>query len=526
MNFLKKTFFSKTFWVMTFITILGVFLRLISLDKPQGLWNDEYISWSIASIPFGKHFFDAIFAQCHMPFYYLFLKFFIHFFGNGDLMLRFTSFLTGVLSIWAMYYVGKEFKNKNLGVLCAAIASISSFLIYFSQEVRFYEILFLFSALSLLFTLKLGKTQNWTNLILYALSNFLVVFTHTIGFVFVVFNLIFISLWLGKTQKFKKPVIIGWAVICAIFLPFVPFIFKTFACSSYSYAQWWGHFTVSKLGFLVTDYFSPMLTNIVNAPDSFFYNFTIGFILFALLPSIIALVGIYKAIATKKYQVLGLFFVSLATLLVLVLASMSGKLVFITKYSIEIYPTLILLMGFGLLELKNIFSRRFLIFLFCFISVFYLLTNPFSAPKMPRNEGHALVAQLLKNANLNKGDFIILNYYPQDKFEKYFNFSGYNVVSINKYFDKKLKLEIVNKLKHNQKVTVIILNSVAIYSPVQMQSLVMDENEYKKAPFLFLVFSHLKNEEMQEFLKDLQISRFEQKGSWAAITFTKSGASK
>ena len=91
----------------------------------------------------------------------------------------------------------------------------------------------------------------------------------------------------------------------------------------------------------------------------------------------------------------------------------------------------------------------------------------------------------------------------------------------NKYFDKKIKTEIVDKLKPNQKITVVILNAVALYSPVQMYSIISDEKEYKKAPFLFLVFSYLRNSELKEFLKDLQIIRFESKGSWSAVTFIK-----
>jgi len=108
----------KVWGMMLFITVLGCALRLAFLDKTEGLWNDEYVSWSISAIPFGKKFFEGILAQCHMPLYYFYLKFFIHFFGNSDLMLRLTSVVPGVLSIIVMYFVGKEFKDKNLDSSC------------------------------------------------------------------------------------------------------------------------------------------------------------------------------------------------------------------------------------------------------------------------------------------------------------------------------------------------------------------------------------------------------------------------
>lgn len=529
----------KTFWLMLFILALGTVLRLIFIDKPEGLWNDEYISWAIASIPLGKNFINAVIAQCHMPFYYLYLKFFIHFFGNSDYMLRLTSVFAGILSILSMYFTGKEYKDEKLGILCASIAALSSFLIYFSQEVRFYEILFLFSSLSLLFTLRLIKNQNKFNFIFYLISNFLIIFTHTIGFVFVFFNMTFVSTVLIKNEKFKKPIIATWG--SAFILCLIIFLFTSSVFIGHPLSQWWSGFSISKIGFLITDYFSPILTNIVSAPANFFYNFTFLFVIFALLPSAIAVLATIKALQTREPKTLGLFYVSLAYLLFLIILAISGKLIFITKYSMEIYPILITIVGFGLLEFRKVL-RYGLIFLFCFLNLFYILTASNSAPRMHRSEGHKLVANLLANAKLNDGDLILLNYYPKDRFEKYFNFDNYRVISINKgnfqdylgfstkggfmtvnpkYFNRKFEKEILKKLKPNQQLAIVILNDVAIYSPVQMQILFNSNDGFKKAPFLFLVFSQLKNKAMQESLENLQINRVENKGSWSVMTFIK-----
>lgn len=544
----------KTFWLILFILALGTWLRLIFIDKPDGLWNDEYVSWYIASIPYGKTFWQAVFAQCHMPFYYFYLKFFMHFFGNSDLMLRLTSVFSGFLSIISMYFVGKEFKNNNLGILCASQVAISSFLIYFSQEVRFYSLLFLFASLVLLFTLKLLKEPKLSNIIFFIIFNLLVIFTHTIGFVYIFINLLFVTIYLCHAEfisasykhimldrfrnKFGMTIIL-WISLFILSLIGLPLLLKIL--TSHSQSQWWGHFSISKIGFLITDYFSPILTNIVSAPDNFFYNFSFIFVIFALIPSIIAIIAIIKALMTKEYKILGLFYVSLAYILILVLAAISGKLVFITKYSIEIYPILILLMGFGLLEFKKNW-RYSLIFLYCFLNLFYILANPISAPKLHRPEGHKIVAELMKNANLQDGDFILLNYYPQERFEKYFNFSKYKVISINKgnfsqylginskddfqkindtYFENKINNEILNGLKHNQKISIVVLNSVSGYLPIQIQEIASNDKTFNKTPYLFLIFSYIKNETLKECLKKLSIQRIEQKGSWSVITFIK-----
>lgn len=531
---------NKKFWLMFFVITIGTLLRCWHFDKAEGLWNDEYLSWMIASIPIGEKFIHEIVAQCHMPFYYFYLKFFIHFFGNRDYTLRIASLIPGVLSIFSMYFVGKEFKDEKLGVLCASITSLSSFLIYFSQEVRFYGLVFLFSSFALLYTLKLLKEQNAKNFTLYLISNFLIISTHTIGIVFVLFNFIFVSILLGKSYKnYRKTIITSWSVFIVLLLASFPLTLKLF--TNHPYSQWWGHFTLSKIDFLITDYFSPVLTNIVSAPDNFFYNLSLGFVIFGILPALIALGGIAKALVSKNSKIKGLFAVSIAFILVLIIAAISGKLMFITKYSIEIYPTLILLMGFGLLEFCKLW-RYILIFFYCFLSMFYILTEPNSAPKMHRSEGHKLAADILKRAELNKGDIILINYYPKERFEKYFDFKDYRVISVNKgnfsdylgpqdpqtvfgsndnqYFDKKFKEEIINKLKPGQKAAILILDDVAVYSPLQLQLIAKDKKEYKKAPFLFMVFSYIKNQEIAQGFKKMQPIRFEQKGSWSIITFS------
>lgn len=530
---------NKTFWLMLFLVVLGMALRLIFIDKPDGLWNDEYVSWAVASIPLGKGFWSAVFAQCHMPFYYFYLKFFMYFFGQSDLLLRLTSVFAGVLSIIPMYFIGKEFKDEKLGVLCAAITSLSSFLIYFSQEVRFYALLFLFSALALLFTLKLIKEQTTKNIIGFIISNLLIIFTHAIGFIFVFLNLIFVGLYLSKNKENKNIIttisvsLLGFILTCA------PLLYIIFSPRTQS--QFWGHFTFSKLAFMLTDYFSPILINPVSLPDNFIGSINPNFTIFAIIPTLIALIGIIKTLISKDKKILGLFLVCLAYLSTLIIAAVFGKLVFITKYSIEIYPALILIMAFGLLEFKKAWRYLF-IFVFCFLNLFYIIKDPNSTPKLHRPEGHKIVADLLNNAQLNNGDYILFNYYGQDRFKKYFDIDKYNTNSINKVnysdylgvknkedfkkidnrvFDKNFKTNVLDKLKPNKKLSVVILKDVAMYSPTQMYALVNDKIAYENAPFMFLVFSQVKNYTLRNCLQNLQILRIEEKGSWFVITFKK-----
>lgn len=523
-------------------------MRLLFIDKAEGLWNDEYVSWMIASTPFNNGFWDGVKSQCHMPFYYLYLKFFMSFFGQSDLLLRLTSVFAGVLSIPVMYLVGHE-KDKNVGILADFLTAISSFLIYYSQEVRIYSVLFLFSALSLLFTLRLVKNTNTKNLILYALSNFFVLFTHTIGFVYVFFSMVFVSASLFKEHK--RIILKLWGTIAVAGLVCMPAVLNIFSTKSIS--QWWGLFTFSRWGFLVSDYFSPVLTNLANAPDSFFYNFKSGFIIFALIPFIIASTWIIKALFNKKNA--GLFSICIGTIIVMTIAAIMGKLVFITKYSIEIYPILIYLAAFGALSFSNKRIRNSLIVLYCTIHLTFLTISPLAAFKLPRAQGHKIATDLIKEMNPKKDDIILTEYYTKDRLGKYFNFSDYQNISINKgnfceyltegvdygqaqshgkeiykeifsksrseFFAQKLDKEVFSNLKPNQSLIVLWLDETAMYTPDLMQHILGNENLYNRTPLLYLVFSFVRNQVFIDATNKLETVNFSKKGAWTVVKFTK-----
>ncbi len=534
---------------LIFTCILGFLLRLIGIVKPEGLWNDEYVSWSIASTSFSDGFVPAMLSQCHMPFYYLYLKMCMFFGGNGDTFLRVTSLIPGVLSIIVMYFVGLRY-NRKCAIFAALITSLSSFLIYYSQEVRLYSLLFLFSALSLLYLLKYLGNRTLTNLGGLLLFDFLIMFTHTIGFVFVFFELLVLSFLIFQEEK--KRVAVFWTISTVLFLILLPNIYHII--SGKSFAQWWGVFSISKIGFLFTDYFSPVLTNLVNAPDKFLYNTHIMFLFFLLVPTLMALVFTGKAVWKNK-QNSALFLIGCLVVLVMVITAKSGKLVFITKYSVEIYPILIFLAAYGAASFTTKYLGNILMTAFCVINAWYLLFSPTSAPKMPRPEGHKLVADLISHAEPKKDDIILLQYYDKDRFNKYFDFSDYRTLSVNKgnfheylaengvyseiykdgktiyepvfknsgkgYIDYKLQKEVVDELKDGQSVIVIVNDSVAFYNNEIMKKIVSDSYVYKKIPLLFLVFSYVSNHTVDTLSESLKIARAEKIGTWSLIKFTK-----
>ena len=483
--------------MLFFILLVGFILRLSFINKPEGLWNDEYVSWYVANTPFREGFWQEILKQCHMPLYYLYLKPFAHF---SDLVLRLTSVVPSLLAIVVMYLVGKEY-SKKLGLICATITSVLSFLIYYAQEVRFYSLLFLFSALALLATIKLIKNTSKKNIFFYCISMILILLTHVLGGIFVLFNTLYV---VYKKKCFSKKILL-YVLSCAVFvLPFGLNILKMLPSS-----QWWGHFSYTNILFLFSDYLSPILTNNINAPTVFFYNKSLA--LWMILPLIIAFYPI--CIGIKKAK--GLSIVSVLTVLAMSVLAIGGKIVFITKYSIEILPILIFVLALGFERLKKVGNILLTIFVLIHLNAFF---TPNYVTKTIRAEGNRIPAEIIRARNPQN---VVFTYYEPNRFSRYVDLSGKNIYyisKINRFEYQEQPERIFENIKSGETVSVVFLESVSFFD----EDFVNKNKDNSKIPEMFLTFSHIKNSLIKDLNKNFTDFRVDKLGAWTVISAKKS----
>lgn len=479
--------------MLFFVLLVGCILRLSFINKSEGLWNDEYVSWYVANTPFREGFWQEVLKQCHMPLYYLYLKPFAHF---SDLVLRLTSVVPSVLAIVVMYFVGKEY-SKKLGLICATITSVLSFLIYYAQEVRFYSLLFLFSALALLATIKLIKNTSKKNIVFYCISMILILLTHVLGGIFVLFNTLYV---VYKKKCFSKKILL-YVLCCVVFaLPFGLNILKMLPSS-----QWWGHFSYTNILFLFSDYLSPILTNNINAPTVFFYNKSLA--LWMALPLIVAFYPI--CIGIKKAK--GLSLVAVLTVLAMSALALSGKIVFITKYSIEILPILIFVLALGLENLKKVGNILLALFVLIHLSAFF---TPNYVTKIVRTEGNRIPAEIIKARNPKN---IIFTYYEPNRFSRYVDLKEKNIYyisKINRFEYKEQPERILENVKAGETVSVVFLDSVSFFD----EDFVNKQKDNSKIPEMFLTFSHIKNSLVAELNNDFTDFKVDKLGAWTVIT--------
>ena len=134
---------SRVALILGVVTLVGAGLRFRALGA-HSLWIDEGASVLFATMPW-RLFLHTLWAyQGNMTLYYFLLREWIHL-GDSEFMVRSLSVLFSVLTIPAMYGLGKGLFDRATGLTAAALLSVHSFHILWSQQARSYSLL-LFSS--------------------------------------------------------------------------------------------------------------------------------------------------------------------------------------------------------------------------------------------------------------------------------------------------------------------------------------------------------------------------------------------
>jgi mannosyltransferase len=195
----------KPIYFLVALIVAGAFLRLYNLGF-NSLWLDEASTYSISSQSFFTIWQSMVGGEFNPPLFY-WIEHIMLWFGNNEIILRLLPAMFGIFAIPIFYFIGKEFLNEKTGIIMAALATFSPFLILYSQEARAYSAMLFFISLAFLFYL---KGNRW---ILFGIMCSIAMWIHFYSFV-VIFSLILIHLIVYRKKEIIKSVItIG--VLCA-----------------------------------------------------------------------------------------------------------------------------------------------------------------------------------------------------------------------------------------------------------------------------------------------------------------------
>ncbi len=387
------------------ILLLAIIFRFACINKVDGLWYDELVMFNqVNQSNLLKTIFYSLTTDVHLPLYQVMLHLWAKIFSFSDFSLRSFSAVTGVLTVCIGYFVGNAFKSKFQAFLMMFLFATNSFLIYYSQEVRMYELLAFFSALNLLFLIRLNRSKIDT--LFWILSTLGLVFTYTISIIYVVIEIVAYSIY---KQNFKNK---GWLKSVGVFLVLViPILVPYFFIYGKRLASFVTGFYADGSSLFVTlqNFFTPKLVGINNNPIHYFVqfvqNFSFSDFAFVVVPLVIASYFIFKAVKEDKFARL-IFIISLVFVLIEVLAFIFTDFKILSRYLIIILPNLLTLIAIGAKDYKNKVSLCFIL-MFLLVNFSYLVYSPRASYKLGR-EGYLPIVNLMLENNIQDNDIVFV----------------------------------------------------------------------------------------------------------------------
>lgn len=205
------------------LTIAGLFLRFYNLGY-NSLWLDEAATYDFSVNSFANIWGITAGGEFNPPLFH-WAEHIMLMFGNNEVILRFVPALLGVLSIPVFYLVGKEFLDRNTGIIAAAACTVSPFLIYYSQEARAYSMMLFFVALATLFFLRAMKSGDRLQWVLFGVFSALAFWTHFYAFVMIASLVLYaLIVWIPKIRtelNNLKLLVLGVIVFVVLCLPLI-----------------------------------------------------------------------------------------------------------------------------------------------------------------------------------------------------------------------------------------------------------------------------------------------------------------
>lgn len=132
---------------MLVILLLATGVRFYNLDV-QSLWYDEGVAFGHSQRTLWQMI-PRLQNNVHVPAYFGSLALYEDVVGSSEFGLRSYSVLWSILSVAAVYALGKRLFHPIAGLASALLVALNSFSIYYAQETRMYAMLTAIGALSM-----------------------------------------------------------------------------------------------------------------------------------------------------------------------------------------------------------------------------------------------------------------------------------------------------------------------------------------------------------------------------------------
>ena len=194
----------KQNWLLILILLIGIAYRFLPIYNYE-FSHDELSGISRTVFPsFIEELNKAIKIDAHPALIQLFLWYWVKLFGYNEIAIKLPFLICGVLSIYYIYTFGKEFFNKNVGLIAATIVSCSFIFLVYSSYSRMYISGVLFSILFLisLFKILFDDNINTKDYLFFVLFSLLCAYNHHMSSLFAFTAVVLSFFYINKSHIF------------------------------------------------------------------------------------------------------------------------------------------------------------------------------------------------------------------------------------------------------------------------------------------------------------------------------------
>ncbi|MGH7141830.1 MAG: glycosyltransferase family 39 protein [Minisyncoccia bacterium] len=158
--------------MMALCVLLSVFFFMpqsLRLDEAQSIWQASRTPLGIISL---------VAEDVHVPLYHEILHLWMLYGGQSVTAARALSLVFYLLSLPAIYLLGREAYSRRVGLAAALLMAVSPFMNWYGNEVRMYTLFLLLTILNQYFFIRIWKRPSNDVWVGYAVTALCGVFTH------------------------------------------------------------------------------------------------------------------------------------------------------------------------------------------------------------------------------------------------------------------------------------------------------------------------------------------------------------
>jgi len=384
------------------VLFVGAIFRFYKMDY-QSVWLDEIHTLNEANpnLSFSEIYNLIIVTEPHPPLYFLLMKILFTLFGYTTFVLRCFSVVIGIAGIYAIYRLGKELMNKQVGIISALLLSFNYFHLYYSQDGRMYALLFLTTVISFYFLIKFIKNPNYKTAIVSGVFASLMIYTHFFALFVLFAQYLILLFYIVKPYKSTSKQFFIYALISGVtsLVLYLPCL-QLFLAAKGRTSIWIPVPGVDAYTQIFKEFFG-------NSELILFFVIVILFYFFIQLFKRKSEID-FEINPEKDQQIFSFFILFLwiiVTLLIPLILSFVNLPMIISRYFINILPAFLLLIAIGIYYIKNNIVKLSVVSLMVLFSMVDIVVVK-KYYKDPRKTQFREATQFIKDNNSSKDEVV------------------------------------------------------------------------------------------------------------------------